>query len=173
MRSNKFGETILNTDDAFKALYSGKVLDFNNTLFEPNDTLEKFNRAVIENFDDFSKLKVYQENIDLEIADYDKENQKSWFMPEEYKSIDIEEFLVSQCPEHNYERLATELELFHQYNMMDLLKYLKYLVDTMRQHNIVWGVGRGSSVASYALFLIGVHKIDSIKYGLDINEFLK
>jgi DNA polymerase III alpha subunit len=56
---------------------------------------------------------------------------------------------------------------------MDLLKYLKYLVDTMRENKIVWGVGRGSSVASYALYLIGVHKVDSIKYQLDINEFLK
>jgi DNA polymerase III alpha subunit len=57
--------------------------------------------------------------------------------------------------------------------MIGLLKYIKYLVDTMREHKIVWGVGRGSSVASYALYLIGVHKIDSVKYGLDINEFLK
>jgi DNA polymerase III alpha subunit len=43
----------------------------------------------------------------------------------------------------------------------------------MRENDIVWGVGRGSSVASYTLYLIGVHKIDSIKYELDINEFLK
>jgi DNA polymerase III alpha subunit len=57
--------------------------------------------------------------------------------------------------------------------MFDLLFYLKYLVDTMRENKIVWGVGRGSSVASYVLYLIGVHKIDSIKYELDINEFLK
>ena len=57
--------------------------------------------------------------------------------------------------------------------MFDLLSYLKYLVDTMRENNIVWGVGRGSSVASYVLYLIGIHKIDSIKYNLDIHEFLK
>ena len=57
--------------------------------------------------------------------------------------------------------------------MITLLKYLKYLVDTMRENKIVWGVGRGSSVASYVLYLIGVHKIDSIKYELDIKEFLK
>ena len=54
-----------------------------------------------------------------------------------------------------------------------LLCYLKYLVDTMREHNIVWGVGRGSSVASYCLYLLGVHKINSIKFELDIKEFLK
>jgi DNA polymerase III alpha subunit len=37
----------------------------------------------------------------------------------------------------------------------------------------VWGVGRGSSVASYVLFLIGVHRIDSMKYNLDYKEFLR
>ena len=57
--------------------------------------------------------------------------------------------------------------------MLDLLFYLKYLVDTMRGNSIVWGVGRGSSVASYVLYLLGVHKVDSIKYDLDINEFLR
>jgi DNA polymerase III alpha subunit len=43
----------------------------------------------------------------------------------------------------------------------------------MHQNNVVWGVGRGSSVASYVLYLLGVHKIDSLKYNLDIHEFLK
>jgi DNA polymerase III alpha subunit len=43
----------------------------------------------------------------------------------------------------------------------------------MRKNKIVWGVGRGSSVASYVLFLIGIHKVNSLKYNLDIKEFLK
>jgi DNA polymerase III alpha subunit len=94
-------------------------------------------------------------------------------MPEEYKSMDIEGFLVDQCPKQNYDRLINELVLFRQHNMIDLLRYLKYLVDTMRSKNILWGVGRGSSVASYCLYLIGVHKVDSVKYDLDIKEFLK
>ena len=57
--------------------------------------------------------------------------------------------------------------------MMPLLQWLKYLVDTCRANNIVWGVGRGSSVSSFVLFLIGVHKIDSIKYDLDWRDFLR
>jgi DNA polymerase III alpha subunit len=43
----------------------------------------------------------------------------------------------------------------------------------MRDNNIVWGVGRGSSVASYVLYLLGIHKIDSIKYNLSPDEFFK
>jgi DNA polymerase III alpha subunit len=57
--------------------------------------------------------------------------------------------------------------------MLDLLRVLKYTVDTLKTNSIVWGVGRGSSVASYVLFLLGVHKIDSVKYNLDWREFLR
>jgi DNA polymerase III alpha subunit len=95
-------------------------------------------------------------------------------MPKEYRDFEIVGFLLDQTQnEEQYQRVVTELELFIQHNMIDLLKYLKYLVDAMRENKIVWGVGRGSSVASYCLYLLGVHKIDSIKYNLDIKEFLK
>jgi DNA polymerase III alpha subunit len=97
----------------------------------------------------------------------------NWFIPKEYQNMDIEEFLVNQCPKENYERLLQEIQLFQQHDMIPVLKTMKYIVDTLRQHNVVWGVGRGSSVASYVLYLIGVHKVDSIKYKLPIEEFFK
>lgn len=97
----------------------------------------------------------------------------NWFIPQEYKDMDIEGFLVDQCPTENYDRLMQELELYHKNDMISVLKTMKFIVDTLRANNIVWGVGRGSSVASYVLYLIGVHKIDSIKYNLPIEEFFK
>jgi DNA polymerase III alpha subunit len=97
----------------------------------------------------------------------------NWFIPEQYKNMDIEEFLVNQCPEKNYNRLITELELYRKNDMIMVLKTMKYIVDTLRKNNVVWGVGRGSSVASYVLYLIGVHKVDSVKYNLPIEEFFK
>lgn len=173
MRSNKYSEIILSTSDAFNALYSGKVLDFDNILFDDSEDLKKFNSSIKENFESFPKLNVCQETTkDVEV--FDKENQTQWFMPEEYRLYDIVDWLYCECRTlEQKERVTEELKLFAQHNMITLLKYLKYLVDTMREHSIVWGVGRGSSVASYVLYLIGVHKVDSIKYQLDINEFLK
>ena len=100
-------------------------------------------------------------------------DKSNWFIPDKYKQLDIEEFLVTQCPEQNYPRLLEELALFKQNNMIPVLKTMKYVVDTLRANNIVWGVGRGSSVSSYALYLIGIHKIDSVKYALPIDEFFK
>jgi len=48
-----------------------------------------------------------------------------------------------------------------------------YLVDFMRENKIVWGVGRGSSTASFVLYLIGIHKINPIQFQLDWREFLR
>jgi DNA polymerase III alpha subunit len=96
-----------------------------------------------------------------------------WFIPREYQLMDIEAFLIDQCPNENIDRLSQELALFKSHNLLPVLRAMKYVVDTLRSNNIVWGVGRGSSVASYVLFIIGVHKIDSVKYKLPINEFFK
>jgi len=34
-------------------------------------------------------------------------------------------------------------------------------------------VGRGSSVSSYILYLIGIHRVDSLRYGFSISDYLK
>jgi DNA polymerase III alpha subunit len=119
----------------------------------------------------------YQTIISKERLDYPspkKEiNSDNWFMPDEYKNMDIEGYLVDQCPKENYSRLITELQEYRQRDLLSLLRQIKYVVDTLRQNNIVWGVGRGSSVASYVLFLVGIHRVDSVKYNLPIEEFFK
>lgn len=102
---------------------------------------------------------------DIDIAD--------WMIPTEYKQMDIEGYLADVCPKENYDRLAEELAQYRQKNLIPLLKAIKYVVDTLRSNCLIWGVGRGSSVASYVLFLLGVHKIDSVKYDLPIEEFFK
>ena len=97
-----------------------------------------------------------------------------WFIPYEYKIMDIVDWVYQQCPTPEIrERVVEELRLFAKHDMIPMLKTMKYVVDTLRANNVVWGVGRGSSVASYVLFIIGVHKIDSVKYKLPINEFFK
>jgi DNA polymerase III alpha subunit len=112
--------------------------------------------------------------IDQTVEEFDRVLQKNWRMPAEYKELDIASYILSLCKEeYELQRVGQELLLYQERNLFDLLRYLKYLVDTLRKNNVVWGVGRGSSVASYVLFLIGVHKIDSLYYNLDIDEFLK
>ena len=172
MQINKFGATLVSEQEAFDALYSGKIKDPKGLFFD-QAVVEQFNQSRNINKDSFDKIQEYQDPT-ISLEEFDVLNQKDWFMPAEYKNFEIVGFLLDQTKnEEQYQRVVSELELFYQYGMIDLLKYLKYLVDTMKTNNIVWGVGRGSSVASYCLYLIGVHRIDSIKYQLDIREFLK
>ena len=45
-----------------------------------------------------------------------------------------------------------EYDLFEKKQFIRVLQFLIYFVDTLRANNMVWGVGRGSSVASFCLF---------------------
>jgi DNA polymerase III alpha subunit len=100
-------------------------------------------------------------------------NYKHWFVPKQH-CPNLVEMLYGMCKtEEEKNRVSQELELYIKHGMIDILHVMKYVVDVLRDNNIVWGVGRGSSVASYVLFLIGVHRIDSLKYDIPINEFFK
>ena len=87
--------------------------------------------------------RLHQEHLNYPIPPQQVDTT-NWFIPYEYKTMDILDWLYQRCP-----------------------------TPEVRANNVVWGVGRGSSVASYVLFIIGVHKIDSVKYKLPINEFFK
>ena len=170
MKTNSYGEVELTEKELFDALYTGKISSLENVFV---DSIEQFNQARSTYADRLPNLKQLPADT-VTVDEFDKKNQASWFIPETYKDFNMVEFLLDKTEnEEQYQRVVTELEMFIQYDMMDVLIYCKYLVDTMRENNILWGVGRGSSVASYVLYLIGIHKIDSIKYRLDINEFLK
>jgi DNA polymerase III alpha subunit len=113
-------------------------------------------------------------DVSLSVDEYDLLNQRNWLMPDEYKELDIAQHIIDLCKtDAEIQRAGQELLMFQERNLFNLLKYLKYLVDTMQSNNIIWGVGRGSSVASYVLYLLGVHKIDSMYYDLDPGEFLR
>ena len=148
-------------------------------LQDPSRTIK---RALVENeikFDEILQLEntpelIKYNSLNLSVEQFDDINQSNWLMPEKYKSMDIAQYVLEQCKgEAELQRAGEELLLFQERDMFVLLRYLKYLVDTMRENNIVWGVGRGSSVASFVLFLLGVHRINSLYYDLSIDEFLK
>lgn len=166
--SNKdvFGNIIYNDLDIIKFLYQGRT-DLNAILSElETPDVKKFNE------ESENKIKIYKP-ITYSISEFDSILQNDWFMPDEYTKLDICTWIKNQCPVENLPRVEQELAIFQERNLLHLLRWLKYFVDQCRIHNILWGVGRGSSVSSYVLFLIGVHKVDSIKYNLDYHEFLR
>jgi DNA polymerase III alpha subunit len=172
MKLNRLNEVIFDTDDIVNGLYSGKIKKLSDLNISNSKLIKQFNQGVEENADDIETIKEYVEpNISLE--EFDQLNQQQWLIPTDY-CPNLVEYLFDCCKtSEQKDRVALELELFIQHDMLEVLHALKYLVDFMRSENIVWGLGRGSSVASYCLYLIGIHKVDSLKYQLDINEFLK
>lgn len=98
-----------------------------------------------------------------------------WNMPDEYHDICIRDYIFENHQLNLEQRIHVDLELmeFEARGLNDLLRFLIYFVKILRENNVIYGVGRGSSIASYVLYLIGVHRIDSYKYKLDIKEFLK
>jgi DNA polymerase III alpha subunit len=166
------GTISFNHTEIFDLIYSDKIQHLKE-IYTDQNTVDQFNQSKRKNKDEFDELKEYRDPV-VDIKTFDRNNQSSWFMPSEYKNLDIEQWVLQQCKtDEELARVKDEMVLFHQYKMIDVLRFLKYLVDTMRQRNIVWGIGRGSSVSSYVLFLIGIHKINSLLHNLNIDEFLK
>lgn len=173
MKYDQFGRCYATCDELAELLYTQPNIALENFLVADYLGLDKYNYGNHQLYANLPKIHVYQQ-LTQTLEEFDQQNQKNWHMPDEYKQLDIAEWLLAKCNEdYELQRVGQELLLFQERNLFDLLRYLKYLVDTLRKHNIVWGVGRGSSVASYVLYLIGVHKINSIYYDLSIEEFLK
>ena len=170
LNTDQYSRTIVTEFDVCQQIYCDPKFDYSRvSLRNPS----KYNSAIDRLFLVEPKLETLEE-IAVDPVEWHEANQNTWFMPEEYKNMDIAKWLLDQTKhETELQRTGTELLMYAERDMLDLLRYLKYLVDTLRINNIVWGVGRGSSVASFVLYLIGVHKINSITYNLDIEEFIR
>jgi DNA polymerase III alpha subunit len=168
MITDKYNRQILTEKDLCSLYLSNPELDLKQICVEN-----------IINFDSFLEIdrkpnQVLYNNLSITIEEFDNQLQSEWFIPNEYKDMDIAKYVLDLCQEdYELQRVGEELLKFQEREMFPLLRYCVYLVDIMRKHNVVWGVGRGSSVASYVLFLIGIHRINSLHYDLSIDEFLK
>jgi DNA polymerase III alpha subunit len=168
MHNDIYGRQILTEDDLCEAYLRDQSISIQNAIV--NKAIKFDPRLELENIPKLLQVG----DITQSKEDFDSASQSNWYMPSEYKEMDIASWILAQCQtDTELQRVGQELLLFQERNLFPLLCYCKYLVDTMRKHNIVWGVGRGSSVSSYVLFLIGIHKIDSLFYDLSIDEFLK
>lgn len=171
MYLDKYSRRIIKEKDLIDLLYTNPATDLSHLYI---DDPQKHNKAIELNYSELSKLNTL---LDIEEPPevWHKHNQQCWQMLEEYKNFDIAAWVLNECDgnETELQRCGQELLEYAARDLLPLLQYLKYLVDTMRNNNIVWGVGRGSSTASFVLYKIGVHRINSIEYDLPLEEFFK
>lgn len=173
MKTNVYGEIILTQDDLADLIMQGQDLyDMKQIMVDDSVDIEQIAKY-IENVPDLIPQTFVDDNA-VSVPDYDALQQARWHMPLEYQQLDIAQYVLDLCKtEAELQRVGEELLLFQERNMFNLLCYLKYLVDVLRSNNVIWGVGRGSSVASYVLYLMGVHRVDSMFYDLNPREFLR
>lgn len=166
---DKFKRPMTDETIGIEMLYKNK--SFTNTEFMLSDDIKLYNDNCAEF--DIEKVQILSE------TDFDRIN--TYLIPKHYLDIDVEEYIkklvsdrvdVTDNGEASH-RVDTELAEYKARNLYPVLRVLIYIIDTMRKNDIVWGIGRGSSIASYVLYLLSVHKVNSIKYNLDIKEFLK
>lgn len=146
----------LSEHQAIEALYNGCPL---HHLYLNQDVKERFNKSSIENHEKQLSEPHFSEKF---------------FTPEEYYSIDLKDFFYKKVrTDKERTRIDEELLLFDASGNTEFLRYLIYLGDVIKEHKIVIGVGRGSSVGVFLLFLIGLHKVNSLQYGLEYTDFFK
>ena len=139
---------------------------------------------VNEEIELFNKISEYQLTTKTEVRPFEFE----WNIPERYKTMNLRRFLLEKLDQEvernkslrteedveiRLERIDTELEMYYTHNLNMLLRTTIFIIDTFREKNVVWGVGRGSACSSYILYLVGIHDIDSVYYELDISDFLR
>lgn len=170
MKLDRYNRMVLDEQDVCDMLYVDPQMSLDSiSLADPT----QHNDAVRSNYSELSMIKAL-ESLTMDPSEWHRSNQQTWMMPDSYSGMDIASWVLEQCRgQAELQRCGTELLAYQDRDLMPLLRYLKYLVDIMREHGMVWGVGRGSSVASFVLYKLGVHKIDSLHYDLDFEEFMR
>jgi hypothetical protein len=151
MRTDKFGQLIFNEHDVVHLYMQGHDTSVLNHLLVDNTIDLETAAHILDNVPAFIRYDELAQQQSVE--EWDHRCQANWYMPQSYKDLDIAEYVLGLCEsDTELQRCGHELMLFQERNLFDLLRYLKYLVDVMTEHRLIWGVGRGSSVASFVLY---------------------
>mgnify|MGYP001160116554 FL=1 len=173
MNTNEYGQVMFTANEILDMIYSEHNIGRCNLPILETQKYNKF--ANFFNIPTKNDAEHIQESADI----FHERKASTWNMPAQYKNMDIEKFLSELLVSKNFtssvytNRLIDELEQFKKRDMVNVLKFLCYLMQTCKTHDIVTGVGRGSSVSSLVLHLLDVHQIDPVKYNLDYKEFLR
>tara|TARA_R110000765_G_scaffold127772_1_gene225868 strand:- start:1230 stop:1739 length:510 start_codon:yes stop_codon:yes gene_type:complete len=165
IKINDHGDVIFSEQDAIDLLYTDPDFNISKLFFDQTD---QYTSSLKELGIDLPIINTAPSRESLK--EFDEKNINNWHMPEKYYQINVLEWLLDKCQnDKERSRVQMEYDLFEQKRFIRVLQFLIYFINTLRANNMVWGVGRGSSVASFCLFLIGVHKINPMFYNLDIT----
>lgn len=166
-----YGQAILSSDNLRELLLQGKQIGHLNIIRdEETELYEQYQSQLLDQHTVF--LDAPDESLTFD--EFHKLKADEWIFPTEYQNIDVHKWLIDKCKNQiELDRVEKEYAMYLERDLIMLLRLFIFLVSYLRENKLVWGVGRGSSVSSYILYLIGVHRVNSIKYNLDIEDYLK
>lgn len=116
-------------------------------------------------------------NIDVSHDGTEEPVVPETFTEDKYEDLKPLLYAIKRDPsvsdEDHKSRLDIELDFFERSGNKQLLSLLLSMIDKFHDEDVVWGVGRGSSCASYVLYLLEVHDVNPIKYDINFTEFSK
>lgn len=179
MNVNEYGQVQYNTQEVIEKIYSQEwqtvlgFIDGVNEIAAWNENCTQFDLQPIQMLN----------KPEQDPKSYHQQRSLIWKMPLEYTKFDPIQFFSTELErlslntQEYIDYLCGELEAWN--NVMShesailLWKFLNYLMTTCKENDIITGVGRGSSVSSLILYLLGVHAVDPVKYKLNYEEFLR
>lgn len=168
---NEYGQIVLNTEQMIDMMLKQGVID--NVIISDDDEVEKYEKFSAKFYKEYKSIKK-EIPIKASPTQYFNDLSSRWIIPKKYYDYDIVKILSSRCKSNTeLERLVIELREFIKRDQVKIILAMFYLVDWLRENNIVWGVGRGSSVASFVLYLIGINRINPLDFDIDLSEFFK
>jgi DNA polymerase III alpha subunit len=171
IKTNKYGQAILTSDGLRELLLQGKNISHLNVIFD--EEIKLYEKYQSELLNDTITFLGDPEEI-LSYDDFHSKCAEEWVFPIVYQQIDVHAWLIDKCKtQQEIDRVNEEYKLYEERDLIMLLRLFIYLIDYMRKNKFIWGVGRGSAVSSFCLYLIGVHRVDPIKYKLNIKDYLK
>lgn len=170
LKTNKYGQATLSSDNLRDLLLQGKNIDHLNVIFDEEvELFQQYQSTLLPETITFLGTPTEELTFD----EFHDKCATEWIFPSIYQHIDVYAWLINKCiTQAEIDRVNEEYLLYKERDLLMLLRLFIFLVDYMRKNKFVWGVGRGSSVASYILYLIGVHRVDSIKYSLPMSDYL-
>lgn len=169
--TDEYGRVIVDAEEAFELFYGGD--DVFEHQFEMNDNIVRYNEFC-RKFDKADFVLASAPEILHTPEEEHSRRANTWFVPTKYAEMDVLEYLLSKCSnDDERERVRQEYELFDRGDLVTIIRLMIYMVDNLRENKILWGVGRGSSVASFIMYLIGIHRINPMKYNLPVTDFLR
>jgi len=171
LKVNKYGQALLSSENLRELLLQGKNISHLNVLTDDEiELFQEYQSTLLPEVITF--LEPPEEKLTFD--EFHEKSADEWIFPLIYQQLDVHKWLLEKCKsQEEINRVNEEYTLYEARGLIMLLRLFIFLVDYMRKNNFVWGVGRGSSVSSYILYLIGVHRVNALKYRLDIKDYLK